>query len=129
MAPELPIAEASLLFQALEHGKWRVSAHRQPRTNGFEGMVGWIFFWSGPVRHSLQVHTVEKGPTMCHSEAFEGRILEDEQSLRAFFEGEGLNVYDPDRDAFRNHVLGVYMDSKYASDWPEGLIDAINAVE
>ena len=69
VAPELPIAEASLLFQALEHGKWRVSAHRQPRTNGFEGLVGWIFFWSGPVRHSLRVHTVEKGPTMCHSEA------------------------------------------------------------
>ena len=64
-----------------------------------------------------------------YRKAFEGRILEDGQSLRAFFEGEGLNVYDPDRDAFRNHVLGVYMDSKYASDWPEGLIDAINAVE
>ncbi len=66
---------------------------------------------------------------VAYREAFEGRILEDEQSLRAFFEGEGLKVYDPDRDAFRNHVLGVYMDSKYAADWPEGLIDAINAVQ
>ena len=28
MAPELPIAEASLLFQALEHGKWRVCPSR-----------------------------------------------------------------------------------------------------
>lgn len=61
--------------------------------------------------------------------AFEAQVLEDEQNLRAFFENEGLKVYDPDRTAFRNHVLEVYANSKYAEDWPDGLIDAISALQ
>ena len=61
--------------------------------------------------------------------AFEAQVLEDEQNLRSFFENEGLKVYDPDRTAFRNHVLDVYANSKYAEDWPEGLIDAISALQ
>ena len=61
--------------------------------------------------------------------AFEGKVREDEAELRAFFEGEGLKVYDPDRDAFRNHVLAQYAASPLSADWPEGLVDAISAVE
>lgn len=61
-----------------------------------------------------------------YREAFEGKVREDEDSLRAFFEGEGLRVYDPDRAAFRSHVLAQYAESPLSSDWPEGLIDAIS---
>lgn len=64
-----------------------------------------------------------------YREAFEARIVEDEQNLKEFFENEGLKVYDPDRKAFRDHVLEVYANSKYAEDWPEGLIDAISALQ
>lgn len=64
-----------------------------------------------------------------YRDSFEGRVLEDEQTLRSFFENEGLKVYDPDRDAFRTHVLKQYMASKYAKDWPKGLVDKISAIK
>ena len=51
-----------------------------------------------------------------------------EASLVSFLESEGLDVYEPDLDAFRNHVQGLYMDSEFAKTWPEGLLDKINAL-
>ncbi len=54
--------------------------------------------------------------------------LDQEAELVSFFEGEGLSIYEPDKEAFRNHVLDVYKNSKYSNDWPEGLIDKINAL-
>lgn len=50
-----------------------------------------------------------------------------EGELVDFFKGEGLQVYTPNIDAFRNHVLEAYANSKFSKDWPEGLIDKINA--
>ncbi|MGI9351944.1 MAG: TRAP transporter substrate-binding protein DctP [Rhizobiaceae bacterium] len=64
-----------------------------------------------------------------YRDAFEARVLKDEKTLRSFFEDKGLKVYDPDRKAFRDHVLNVYKSSKYAKDWPAGLIDKINAIK
>ena len=52
--------------------------------------------------------------------------LEDE--LVDFLKEQGLEVYEPDLDAFRTHVQSEYMESKYAKDWPEGLLDKINAL-
>ena len=52
-----------------------------------------------------------------------------EGELADFFRGEGLEVYVPDVDAFRQHVQEAYLASPYAADWPAGLIDRINAVE
>lgn len=54
--------------------------------------------------------------------------LDLEAELVEFFKGEGLQVYQPDKEAFRNHVLEVYKKSKYSADWPEGLLDKINAL-
>ncbi|CAG1013997.1 MAG: C4-dicarboxylate ABC transporter [Rhizobiaceae bacterium] len=54
--------------------------------------------------------------------------LDQEAELVEFFKGEGLQVYEPDKEAFRNHVLDVYKKSKYSADWPEGLLDKINAL-
>ncbi|SNR81234.1 TRAP transporter substrate-binding protein DctP [Puniceibacterium sediminis] len=54
-------------------------------------------------------------------------VLTQEAELVSFFEAEGLKVYEPDLTAFREHVLGVYKTSKFADDWPEGLLDKINA--
>ena len=70
-----------------------------------------------------------EGCALEYRNAFEGNVRKDEASLRAFFEGEGLKVYDPDRDAFRNHVLAQYAASPLSADWPEGLVDAISAVK
>jgi TRAP-type C4-dicarboxylate transport system substrate-binding protein len=52
--------------------------------------------------------------------------LEDE--LVSFFKDKGLDVYEPDVKAFRDHVQKVYLDSKFAKDWPAGLLDKINAL-
>ncbi|BCH20789.1 TRAP transporter substrate-binding protein DctP [Mesorhizobium sp. L-8-3] len=54
--------------------------------------------------------------------------LDQEAELVDFFKAEGLDVYEPDKEAFRNHVLEVYKASKYSAEWPEGLLDKINAL-
>ncbi len=53
----------------------------------------------------------------------------DEASLVAFFQGEGLKVYEPNRAAFRNRVQAMYLESEFATIWPDGIVDRINAVE
>ena len=60
-----------------------------------------------------------------------GRVaqLKLEDELVAFFKEKGLKVYAPDVDAFRTKVQKDYMASKFAKDWPAGLVDKINAVK
>jgi TRAP-type transport system periplasmic protein len=53
--------------------------------------------------------------------------LEDE--LVAFFKEKGLKVYEPDVAAFRTHVQKEYLASKFAADWPKGMVDKINAIK
>lgn len=55
-------------------------------------------------------------------------MLSREAELVDFFKEQGLKIYDPDRKAFRDHVLQKYLSSKYAKDWPKGLLDKINAL-
>ena len=40
--------------------------------------------------------------------------LEREGELVDFFKQQGLKVYAPDKEAFRNHVLDAYKNSKYS---------------
>jgi len=54
--------------------------------------------------------------------------LKQEAELADFFRANGLKVYTPDKEAFRNHVLEVYQNSKYSKDWPKGLVEKINAL-
>lgn len=53
--------------------------------------------------------------------------LEDE--LADFMREKGLQVYEPDLDAFRSTVQAAYLASDLAKDWPEGMVDLINAVK
>ncbi|MBM3629115.1 MAG: C4-dicarboxylate ABC transporter, partial [Alphaproteobacteria bacterium] len=39
-----------------------------------------------------------------------------------------LKVYAPDVDAFRAHVQKAYLESRFAKDWPAGMVDKINAI-
>lgn len=55
--------------------------------------------------------------------------LRQEAQLLAFFEEQGLTITTPDVDAFRNAVQQAYLDSEYSQDWPEGLLDRINAIK
>lgn len=55
--------------------------------------------------------------------------LAAEDELVSFFQEQGLDVYTPDVDAFRTRVQKMYLESDLAKDWPEGMVDRINAVE
>ncbi len=54
--------------------------------------------------------------------------LAREEELGAFFEEQGLKISTPDVDAFRTHAQQMYLDSDISNDWPEGMIDRINAL-
>jgi tripartite ATP-independent transporter DctP family solute receptor len=54
--------------------------------------------------------------------------LKLESELEQFFKDEGLDVYAPDLEAFRTHVQKEYLASEFAKDWPEGMLDKINAL-
>jgi TRAP-type C4-dicarboxylate transport system substrate-binding protein len=51
-----------------------------------------------------------------------------EGELAEKFKAAGLNIYEPDRDAFREHVQKAYLTSELAKTWPEGMVDRINAI-
>ena len=56
----------------------------------------------------------------------ENRIAE-EAELVAFFEEQGLTVYEPDVAAFRDTVQAAYLESEFSQDWPDGLLERVNA--
>ncbi|MGF1705203.1 TRAP transporter substrate-binding protein DctP [Enterovibrio baiacu] len=52
--------------------------------------------------------------------------LEDE--LAQFFIDKGLRVYEPDLQAFQSTVQAAYLESDYSKQWPDGLLEKINAL-
>ncbi|MFV0244203.1 MAG: TRAP transporter substrate-binding protein DctP [Qingshengfaniella sp.] len=54
--------------------------------------------------------------------------LAREAELADFFAAQGLNVYTPDVETFRAHAQKMYLDSDLSKDWPEGMLDKINAL-
>jgi tripartite ATP-independent transporter DctP family solute receptor len=57
----------------------------------------------------------------------EGTIATEADGVK-LLESAGLKVTTPDLDAFRTHVQQVYLESDYAKDWPDGLLERINAL-
>jgi TRAP-type C4-dicarboxylate transport system substrate-binding protein len=56
------------------------------------------------------------------------RHLAREEELVQFFKDEGRKVYEPDRAAFSEYAQGKYLESEFAQSWPDGMLDAINAL-
>ncbi|WP_298917679.1 TRAP transporter substrate-binding protein DctP [uncultured Roseobacter sp.] len=54
--------------------------------------------------------------------------LEKEANLVSFLQEQGLEVYEPDLKAFRDHVQAQYAGSELAASWPDGVLDKINAL-
>lgn len=54
--------------------------------------------------------------------------LGKEDELVAFLKDKGLDIYEPDLEAFRSHVQKMFIESEFAASWPEGLLDKINAL-
>lgn len=57
------------------------------------------------------------------------QIIANEAELVDFFKDQGLQVYEPDVDAFRTRAQAMYLESDFSKDWPEGLLDRINAIQ
>jgi TRAP-type C4-dicarboxylate transport system substrate-binding protein len=55
--------------------------------------------------------------------------LKREAELAADFRKQGLQVYAPDQNAFRAHAQKVYLASDEAKDWPQGMLEKINALK
>jgi TRAP-type C4-dicarboxylate transport system substrate-binding protein len=51
-----------------------------------------------------------------------------EEALAESFRQQGLEVYTPDIDAFRAYAQEQYLNSPFSADWPEGMLDRINAL-
>src|SRR5262245_41881461 len=62
------------------------------------------------------------------SDANAAKYDAQEEEAIEFFKGEGKQVYTPDQNAFRAFAQKRYLD-KYASEWPRGAIERINAIK
>lgn len=69
-----------------------------------------------------------KGCAMSFEAALDEITLKQEAEPVDSFKKEGLQVYEPEKAAFREHVLEQYRNSKCSKDWPAGLLDKINAL-
>jgi len=54
--------------------------------------------------------------------------LKKEDELVAFLKEKGLDIYEPDLPAFRDHVQKMFLESEFAAAWPAGMLDKINAL-
>lgn len=54
--------------------------------------------------------------------------LQKEEELVSFLRDQGLEIYEPDLAAFRSHVQAEYLNSDASADWPEGVLEKINAL-
>lgn len=62
------------------------------------------------------------------SESGRQNQLQKEADLVAFLEGEGMEIYEPDLNAFREHVQAQYVDTEFSASWPDGVLEKINAL-
>ena len=62
------------------------------------------------------------------ADAVTAQALKDDTEQEAFLKQQGLEINTPDLAAFRKHVLEVYGKSKFAADWPAGMLDRISKV-
>jgi TRAP-type C4-dicarboxylate transport system substrate-binding protein len=82
--------------------------------------------WDG--LSSDQQATVQKAADDA-AESGRQKQLKLEDDLAQFFKDQGLDVYEPDVEAFRSHVQQAYLASDLAKDWPKGMVDQVNAIK
>jgi len=58
----------------------------------------------------------------------DAEYIRQEAELIEFFKTEGLDVYEPDIAAFRTYSNKKYLESPLSKDWPEGMLEKINAL-
>ncbi|MBO6560168.1 MAG: TRAP transporter substrate-binding protein DctP [Nisaea sp.] len=88
-----------------------------------------IFAMSGKKWNSLNEaqQAKVKECAMKFQAAMDASTLGLEKEMSDFFVQQGLKIYTPDIEAFRNHALEMYKNSDYSKNWPAGLLESINA--
>lgn len=61
--------------------------------------------------------------------AYTRNVMEQEASLQATIEAEGVVFTEPDRDAFRAAVQEKFLNSELAANWEEGMFETIANME
>ena len=51
-----------------------------------------------------------------------------EENLVSFLKEQGLEIYEPNLAAFRNHVQKMYLETDASKPWPAGVLDKINSL-
>ena len=74
-----------------------------------------------------QQAALQKAADDAAESARQGQLAKEEE-LVAFLKEQGLDVYEPDLNAFRTHVQAQYVGSEFAASWPEGILEQINAL-
>lgn len=71
-------------------------------------------------QQAIVMEALEVGRDFCDS-----TNLQKESELVAFFEEQGVNVYDADIAAFQEHVLNYYLENEISSDWDMEMYDKV----
>ncbi len=74
-----------------------------------------------------QQATVQKAADAA-AESGRQKQLKLEEELVSYLKEQGLDIYEPDVAAFRDHAQKMYLDSEFAKTWPEGVLEKINAL-
>jgi tripartite ATP-independent transporter DctP family solute receptor len=94
-------------------------------------LVDWNFLafskkvWDG-MKPDQQAIVQKAADAAC--EAARQAQLKLETELETFMKEKGLKVYAPDLNAFRSAVQKEYLASKFAKDWPAGMVEKVNAI-
>ncbi len=74
-----------------------------------------------------QQATVQKAADAA-AESGRQKQLKLEEELVSYLKEQGLEIYEPDVAAFRDHAQKMYLESEFAKTWPEGVLEKINAL-
>ena len=74
-----------------------------------------------------QQATVSEAAVAAAESGRQAQLMKEEE-LVSFLQEQGLEIYEPDLAAFRSHVQAEYLNSDASADWPEGVLDQINAL-
>ncbi len=74
-----------------------------------------------------QQATVQKAADAA-AESGRQKQLKLEEELVSYLKEQGLEIYEPDVAAFRDHAQKMYLKSEFAKTWPEGVLEKINAL-
>jgi TRAP-type transport system periplasmic protein len=93
---------------------------------GYDLLVVNMKTWQGMAPAKQQAFQAAADKAIAWSTA---EHLKREAELADSFRKQGLDVYTPNINAFREHAQKIYLASDEAKQWPAGMLDKINAMK